>query len=187
MSGMKTVVWKSLKGEGLEHCTLHEHEDVVNTSAAIIRIEDQSTFRLDYSLTLTRDYTFVYLNIQLLAKPNFSLMRDGYGNWTDTLNMPLPELAGCIDVDITATPFTNTLPIRRVDWQVGQSETFKMAWISVPEMTVTPNRQRYTCLEKSAEGAKFHFESLDIHFEAVITVDADGLVLDYPGLFKRVV
>ena len=62
-----------------------------------------------------------------------------------------------------------------------------MAWISVPEMTVVVNRQRYTCLEKSVDGAKFYFESPDINFEAVITVDADGLVVDYPGLFKRVV
>lgn len=182
----KVAVWKPVESEGLEHLAIHEHDAAVNTTGIIIRVEDQSTFRLEYSLLMTCDYTFVHVGIQLLGKPYFSLTRDGYGNWTDEMNMPLPHLDGCIDVDITATPFTNTLPIRRIDWKVGQREEFRMAWISVPEMTVTPNRQIYTCLEKDANGAKFRFESPDIDFEAVITVDADGLVVDYPGLFTRV-
>ena len=45
---------------------------------------------------------------------------------------------------------------------------------------------RYTCLETGSAGRKYKFESLDSGFIADITVDQDGLVEDYPGLFKRV-
>ena len=97
------------------------------------------------------------------------------------------ELDGCIDVDISATPFTNTLPIRRIHWQVGQSEVFKMVYILVPDLTVNVMRQRYTCVEKTEQGATFRYENVDDDFKADITVDQDGLVVHYPGLFERVV
>ena len=44
----------------------------------------------------------------------------------------------------------------------------------------------HTCLEKSDGGGLYRFLSLDGGFTADLLVDADGLVLDYPGLFRRV-
>jgi hypothetical protein len=120
-------------------------------------------------------------------RPRIDLKTDGQGHWFDRHEgRSLPELDGCLDIDISATPFTNTLPIRRIDWQVGQSETLKMVYILFPELTITVAPQRYTCLEKSESGAVFRFESLDSGFTALLPVDSDGLVLDYPGLFQRV-
>jgi hypothetical protein len=49
-----------------------------------------------------------------------------------------------------------------------------------------PEPQRYTCLEKSDRGGLYRFLSLDGEFTADLPVDAGGLVLDYPGLFRRV-
>ena len=42
-----------------------------------------------------------------------------------------------------------------------------------------------TVLEKGDGGGLYRFESLDGGFTADLPVDPDGLVLDYPGLFKR--
>jgi len=47
------------------------------------------------------------------------------------------------------------------------------SWLEVSE-------QRYTCLERGL----YRFEAG--RFEAELPVDADGLVLDYPGLFRRI-
>ena len=41
-------------------------------------------------------------------------------------------------------------------------------------------------LEKSPTGGLYRFESLSSGFRADIPVDGDGLVLDYPGVFRRV-
>lgn len=33
------------------------------------------------------------------------------------------ELAGCLDVDLRATPYSNTMPVRRLGLDVGASAT----------------------------------------------------------------
>lgn len=53
-------------------------------------------------------------------------------------------------------------------------------------MQAWPEPQQYTCLEKSNWGGLYRFLSPDGGFTADLLVDADGLVLGYPGLFKRV-
>jgi hypothetical protein len=111
------------------------------------------------------------------------LLSDGEGRWSDPLTGEhLPQLDGCIDVDIAATPFTNTLPIRRCPWTRGLSRTFSMAYVSVPELVASKQEQQYTCIE---ENEKFLYETLPPGFQAELTVDAHGLVVDYPGLFRR--
>ena len=98
---------------------------------------------------------------------------DGEGRWTGH-----PELDGCIDVDIYPSPLTNSLPIRRMG---GDCET-TAAWVQIPELTVEPLPQRYTRLEG---GNRWRYEALSSGFTTEFEVDADGLVLDYPGLACR--
>ena len=93
---------------------------------------------------------------------------------------------GCLDVDISGSPFTNTLPIRRADFKPGLSLSLTVVYLAVPELTIEPAEQRYTCLEKSPTAGLYRYESLDSSFRADLPVDDDGLVLDYPGLFRRV-
>ena len=58
-----------------------------------------------------------------------------------------------------------------------------MAWIAAPVLTVQAVPQAYTRLEARL----YRFESLDSSgFEAALPVDEDDLVLDYPGVFRRV-
>ena len=98
----------------------------------------------------------------------------------------MPELQGCIDADISVTPFTNTLPIRRLGLAPEESAELYVAYVVGTRLQAWPEPQRYTCLEKSDRGGLYRFLSLDGEFTADLPVDADGLVLDYPGLFRRV-
>ncbi len=97
----------------------------------------------------------------------------------------MPGLKGCVDVDISATPTTNTLPIRRLGLRRGESAELVVAYVHVPQLRVGRERQRYGCLEASANGGIYRFEALPSGFAADIPVDADGLVVDYPGLFRQ--
>jgi hypothetical protein len=110
-----------------------------------------------------------------------ALRSDGAGRWTDDRGRPLPELDGCIDVDISVSPFTNTLPIRRLGLAPDTSDDVVVVYLDVPALTARPSRQRYTCLGPG----RYLFESLQTGFRAELSVDADGLVLDYHGLFRR--
>jgi hypothetical protein len=58
-----------------------------------------------------------------------------------------------------------------------------MAWVSALEMSVKAQSQAYTRLDEGV----YRFENLDgSGFVADLRVDGDGLVVEYPGLFKRV-
>ena len=94
----------------------------------------------------------------------------------------LDALNGAVDIDISVTPFTNSLPINRHVWQLGQARDFEMVYIQVPSMAVRKVRQTYILLD-SKENRTFEYRSGD--FQSVITVDEYGLVTDYPELFAR--
>ena len=110
------------------------------------------------------------------------LASDGAGHWRDGAGTELPHLDGAIDVDLPLTPFTNTLPIRRLALGAGHSADLLVAYILLPESRVIADPQRYVCLEPSR---RYRYESLDSDFVREIEVDADGLVTTYPGLFRR--
>ncbi|MET3469041.1 putative glycolipid-binding domain-containing protein [Microbacterium sp. 1262] len=93
-----------------------------------------------------------------------------------------PDLAGATDIDITATPATNALPIRRLGPAVGGRADVEVAWVQVPSLDVALGRQRYTRVGPRA----YCFESRDRDFRRTLTVDDDGFVLSYPGVFERV-
>ena len=88
-----------------------------------------------------------------LASPALVFEFDGAGHWADGSGAELPDLAGCVDVDIAVTPFTNTLPIRRLPWQPGRARDLLMVYLAV---------------------------------RRDLKVDAEGLVIDYPGFWRRV-
>jgi hypothetical protein len=59
-----------------------------------------------------------------------------------------------------------------------------MAFIHVPTLEVTPNRQRYTFLRHADAGAMVRYASGS--FRSDLTIDEDGFVLDYPQLGRRI-
>ena len=109
------------------------------------------------------------------------LFADGRGHWSEGDGRTLALLSGAIDVDLAATPLTNTLPIWRLGLAVGESADIVTAYISIPDLGVTADPQRYTRLDERV----YRFESRDSDFTRDITVDDAGFVVDYPGLFRR--
>jgi hypothetical protein len=97
----------------------------------------------------------------------------------------LPALDGCIDIDIWPTPFTNTFPIHRASLAVGARAEFTMVYVDAGSgagIAYRAMRQGYTRLAP----ALYRYENLDgSGFAAELPVDADGIVIDYQGLFRR--
>lgn len=115
-----------------------------------------------------------------------TLCADGEGTWIDERGSELPLLEGAIDVDISATPFTNTLPIRRVDLDAGESVELTVAYVNVPALSVDADAQRYTCLDPVDEDCgRYRYDAVESDFTAELVVDADGLVIEYSDLFTR--
>lgn len=93
------------------------------------------------------------------------------------------ELDGATDVDLAASPFTNTLPIRRLALEEGEARDIDTVYFSFPDLAASRDPQHYTCLETDR---LYRFASRDSDFTRDIEVDRHGLVVTYPGLFRRV-
>jgi uncharacterized protein len=111
---------------------------------------------------------------------NLSLTVESRGVWRSS-GQELREIQGCEDVDLAVTPATNTLAVKRLNLQVGSSESIIAAWVKFPELTVQPLSQRYTRLRKDT----YRYQS-NTGFSAEIVVDDLGLATTYPGGWERI-
>lgn len=188
-TGLRTICWKSiwnkqLEREGLEHLLLAER---AADSVLLAFDEEHGPFRLSYRLTWDDSWRLRDADLVLATghcTRSLRLQTDGGGHWRDGDGRTVGELDGCVDIDIWPTPFTNTFPIRREQMATGERRAFRMAWIFGPDLTFQAQAQAYTRMADRL----YLFETLDgSGFRAQLPVDDDGIVLDYPGLFRRVV
>jgi hypothetical protein len=85
--------------------------------------------------------------------PRTELLSDGEGNWATSDGRAVAYLEGCGYVDISETPYTNTLPIRRLGLLPGESADVSVAYFDGYELQPWPEPQRYTRLEEG-DGAE---------------------------------
>jgi len=189
----RDALWTPWDAPGLEHLRLEVGAAAISADGAIIALLESEIFRVGYQII--GDAAWRVREVRILASHPISsvlhLRTDGAGRWSNTNGELLPALDGCMDIDFAATPFTNTLPIQRLDLQSGESAEVAVVYIDAPSLEITPVRQRYTCLESGADGGRYRFEALPYPalpggFVAELTVDADRLVREYPPLFRRV-
>ncbi|MEW7888392.1 putative glycolipid-binding domain-containing protein [Agrobacterium fabrum] len=188
-TSMAVVRWKDWEGHGLEHCLYSESDDGLVLEGVVAGTRHGAYGGYYYVLTdtnfQTREVRVVYV-----GGPSLHVESDGRGNWRDVIrNRPLPNLTGCIDVDIGITPATNTLPIKRLKLQAQESSDIVVAYVPLPDQIdgdFLPQRaeQRYTCLTPNR---RYRYEGLFRAFTAELEVDDAGLVLDYPQTFRRAV
>jgi hypothetical protein len=179
------AMWAPWDGRGLEHLRLRIGEEGIEADGVVVGEEDGVAFRARYVIRCDPGWrTREVILDPLDGKDSLHLCSDGKGNWSDASGRNIPELEGCSDVDLSATPFTNTLPIRRLDLREVESSEIVVVYVDVPNMRLDTSRQRYTCLERGLY--RYEDEGLSRGFTADLPVDADGLVLDYPGIFRRI-
>lgn len=181
----RTIVarWREWSGNGIEHLVLRERMDGIVAEGVIAATVDAHHFAVSYRIECDAQWRVKTTYARVIgADAAIDLTSDGAGNWQNASGLPLPELDGAIDVDLSITPFTNTLPIRRLSLTEGQHAEIRVVYLRFPDLSLTIDRQRYTCLKRG----QYRYESLDTEFTRDIDVDTDGLIVTYPGLFRRV-
>jgi hypothetical protein len=183
----RTVFWQPWNDVGLEHLHLVESDNGAIADSLLIQMIADEPIRLHYEIRVDAGWRVREADIHVCGPDHrqLTLRSNGSGDWTDATGEALDHLRGCIDIDLTATPFTNTLPIRRISLELGEAEEISVTYITVPELSVRVERQRYTCLEKTEQGGIYRYEGLDTGFQTELPVDSAGLVLEYPGIFRR--
>lgn len=182
------IVWEPWAGEpGSERLCLTQSPCGVVAESAVSGVNDEVPFSIRY--TIRCDAAWRVREVSIVDSDGaggLTLRADGEGNWTDAEGTPQPQLQDCIDVDISATPFTKTLPIRRLGLQPDASESIQTVYIAIPGLRRRIVTQRYTCLSADSSGGTYLYENLTNGFSVELDVDADGIVLDYPDAAVRV-
>jgi hypothetical protein len=174
--------WQDWAGTGLQHLVLREGADGIVADAVVVGDEEGVRFGALFRIACDSAWRVRRVEVETVGGPAVLLTADGAGHWRDGTGAARPELDGAIDVDLPMTPFTNTLPIRRAPLAIGESKRFRMAYIPADTLEPFADEQIYTRLSEHV----YRFEEADGSFAADITVDDDGFVVDYPGLFERV-
>jgi len=89
------------------------------------------------------------------------------------------SVAGSSDIDLGFSPYTNLLPVRRLELAVGDEAQVRAAWLPFPSLRFELLLQRY---RRESEGT-YRYESAG-GFVRTLEVDGAGFVTSYPGLWQ---
>ncbi|GAA4926204.1 putative glycolipid-binding domain-containing protein [Mucilaginibacter defluvii] len=179
----KVVIWKRLADyKSVEHCLVTASATDITISSTIAGTVNEQAFEVNYSLLLDSGWNCKEVYIEYISDGtprswHYVNIAGGWLGGTDTQ----PLHCDCIDVDISVTPFTNSLPFNRLKLQPGQTAQIEVLYFDVMAHSVFTTTQKYTCINEQT----YKFEVADGSFAAELTIDSDGMVTSYPGLFER--
>ena len=179
----KNILWKGIASESLEYCSIY-YKDIIMVKSSIIGHHQYLPFKMDYEIELNRDWgiqSFLIKSSLFNMDQTLTLRHNGHGKWYGE-GKEWKSLEGCMDIDISVSPFTNTLPVNRLKLAIGESYGINVVYIDIPGFRISKEQQLYTRMEKNT----YRFTNGSGDFTADILMDDDGLAVHYPGLFERI-
>jgi hypothetical protein len=194
-----TLLWRRTDTAGSEHVVLADGSGL--TARGVQTAADPVPYTCRYELYTDASWATVRLEATVEGGGWMRTLRleRAVGRWRATTAeqgdldaalraagraaAPLPgsedpdELHAVLDVDLAASPLTNTLPLRRLGLRApGDAATVTAAWVLLPSLAVVAAEQRYEVL---AAGLVRYSSGT---FSAELEVDDAGYVRRYPGL-----
>jgi len=188
------LTWQGVRAASLESARLLVSDGRLRASGRLVSaaapVYGTEAFSASYELTATKSGEVGRVLLRTTTadeERQVMLGRTDDGVWLidHGQGAERDEFDGAADVDIAGAVLFNTLPIRRLDLhrEAGEHE-LPVLFVSLPDLTVTLVRQTYRTVRVTDNGAVVNYADADI--TADLTVDADGLVLDYPDLARLV-
>ncbi|WP_096187691.1 putative glycolipid-binding domain-containing protein [Evansella halocellulosilytica] len=177
------IIWENIENFGCEYFKMEKDEDQLIGKGTIISLEKNKPYKVMYQIFLDRNWQTRKLDIHVDDEKKLTITSDGMGTWLNEQGEQMSQLFGAVDVDISATPFSNTLPINREKWDLGEKKDFNMVYIHVPSLETQLIPQSYTFVSNEGNKRLFQYKCRD--FQSYIEIDEHGYVLKYPDLFFR--
>ncbi len=181
---LRTVLWRNEAFHMYEFCALKDTGQTLQFEGVVVTVEEEKPVRIAYLLIGDRQGLTQSVEVNVVGGQrdrHLQLIADERRSWFWN-GRELPECQGFADVDLGFSPATNTLPIRRLNLQSGESQNLTVTWVRFPQFDVVPFPQRYTRLD----GNRYLYESLIGDFKAELTVDDLGIVIRYGQYWEAV-
>jgi len=194
---VRDLYWKPWDAPGCEHVRVsldprRKASEAVVADGLVLLYREGQALRCHYRLTADAGWRARSLDLVVQTggpaprEAALALAGDGKGRWR-VGGEHAPALDGCLDLDIQATPFTNTLPIRRLALAAGEIADLRAVYVPLPDLAPVPAEQSYICLRPlGLSGGLYRYESRVSGFGADLPVDSGGFVVDYPDSFRRI-
>lgn len=151
-------------------------------------VEAKQAWAVSYSIALDagwRSRSARVVSRSAMGTRELELTRDRAGGWLVN-GAPAPHVEGLDDIDLEASSFTNTFPVRRLGLAPGESAEAPALYVRAPDLRVERLEQSYLRIEDDGVRSRYDYASPEMDFEALLVYDEDGFVLDYPGIAVRV-
>lgn len=180
----RILFWRRIDVESLERLELRCGSGGILAVSTIVSLEAGGA-RLDYRWRLDPGWRTLAVTVSrrdAAGRRVVRLERAGSGWRVD--GVARVDLDGAEEPDLSATPFCNTLPIRRTPQAPGSSLSLDTAFIDADTLVVARSCQRYDRL--GPRRLRYVDLGLSRGFEAELEVDEAALVLRYQHLFERI-
>lgn len=163
-------IWQGLYYRTMEHISVEKNNTGYLIRGQIVGETQGKPLNLWYGISTDSNWITQLVSVSIDSDPVFELtvMKEDFNTYTD--------------VDISMTPFTNTLTINRTKLAIGESTENMVLYIDIENRSHRPVRQRYTRVDADW----YRYENLESGFLSMIKIDADGIVIHYPGIWERI-
>ncbi|OLF07641.1 hypothetical protein BLA60_26630 [Actinophytocola xinjiangensis] len=184
------MTWQGVAAPYLESVRLLVSDGRLRATGRIVAATSQDPFHASFELTVARGGEVgkgLLRTTTADEERQVSVGRTQDGVWLvdHGHGTERNEFDGAKDVDVTGAVTFTSLPIRRLGLhrEAGEYE-LPVLQVSMPDLSVRLVRQTYRTVSVSSSGAVINYSVPG--FSADLTVDPDGLVIDYPGIASRV-
>lgn len=179
----RTIIWKGIFYGTIEHCHISHQNNITFINGAITGIAETQPVNIYYQISLDSGFSPTSFLLRSTGEQAFQIeMFRRNEKWFDESGQHQAQFDSCTDIDIALTPFTNTIPIERLHLKTGESEIIDVVYIDPLGGKLSLAKQQYTHLENG----QYRYESLSSKFVSELSVDSDGIVLYYPGLWEMI-
>jgi uncharacterized protein len=182
MTIIASALWRRIDAPGHDACRLEKNESGWTLrGAAVFRLGDAAA-NLSYAVRCDREWQTLSGRILGVIGERpiaYRIAREDSGFWV--LNGDsVPDLERLGDLDLSFTPATNLLQIRRVALPVGQAVSLPAAWFNLEAGALTALEQVY---ERRSE-LTLYYRAPNVGYEGLLELAPNGFIRRYPGLWE---
>lgn len=179
----RTIVWKALSWPSMVVHTHTVNDSIHSHGLAVGKTDKDIPFAMEYDMALTADWGIKEVSIKSLLDARVIKLLQRGKQWYDANGEHMAEFDGMEMVDISISPFTNTLPIKQLHFEGQEPQKVDMIYFDENNFSLQRVQQIYSQIDERT----YRYHDIELpDFVSDIVVDDDGMIIDFPELFRRV-